>query len=1118
VTEPLPQIWRARFSALLTCVLGIQSGFGAPSFASAEPLPALDAPIPAQALATALASLARQTGLHVLYVSSELANHSSRPVAAGTAADDALDHMLEGSGLVWERLTARSIRIRTQEPRGPPQLAQAADHSALATVIVTGSRIPVPANIAASGPTYVVTAEQIRLQGSTDTADVVNALPQVISSATADFGNHSSPAAPAGGFTTVDLRGLGPQRTVVLIDGRRLGIGDPNTGNPAPAPNLDQIPVAMIERVEVLTGGASAAYGSDAVAGVVNFILKDHIQGVQLDGQVTLDQHAQHSEPMQAAELAAGFSAPYGTVLDGARRDLSVLAGTAFGEKTGALTGYFVYHRQNPLYGADRDFSSCPADSNSWLTGIPTEAGISCAKNPQSNLFITSAGLGNAYSVLGNQFVPFPASGSIPPPYFNTATDWTTQRADTRYQAGFLSHLDLGRSLQPYAEFSFMQDQSDVYLSPSGLFNGGNPLTANGSYLINCSNPLLSAQQASLLCTPAQIAADSQQPGSVSAALAIGRRSIESGGRLQTYRHVSYRGVMGIAGDVAETWRYDLYGLYYRTSLFETFQNFLSNRAIANALQVTTSASGQARCISGGNCVPYDIFATGAVTAQQLAYVTGYASGAGANSELIASAQLTGQLSRYGVITPWAEDGAVVNMGAEHRSDSLVFSPDAVAQSTDLSGFGLSAVALDKSVAVNEMFTEVRMPLAQRIQGLDDLTIDAGYRYSDHSIAGVTNTYKFDLEFAPVRQLRLRAVYDHVVRVPNIIELYTPLYYSISDLVTEDPCAPTNGGSVHAAASLEQCRHTGVTAAQYGNGYGPAYGGTNTIVQCADSCGVVSGGNPALQPETADTWSLGTTIAFDQIAGLTGSLDYYRIRLNGKIGTVPETVTLNECLATGSPQLCQQIVRTASGALGGSSVAGGGYILADAVNTGAALVSGVDVQLAYSLPIGPWGRLTWNLIGSLLHHNEVTPYAGSPSYDCAGLFGATCLGGSVNPTWRHNLRITWTTPWQTQLSLQWRFIGGTGFDNNSRQPVLEDAEEGTYDPYLQRIPNYSYLDLAALCRVGSHAHVRIGVNNLFDKDPPLLPQEISGAAGVLNTFPVYDVLGRNIFFDLSATF
>lgn len=385
------------------------------------------------------------------------------------------------------------------------------------------------------------------------------------------------------------------------------------------------------------------------------------------------------------------------------------------------------------------------------------------------------------------------------------------------------------------------------------------------------------------------------------------------------------------------------------------------------------------------------------------------------------------------------------------------------------------------------------------------------------SIAAVRQS-KFGVQFAPVSDIRLRATYDRVVRVPSLIELFTPLSYGGSVVIATDPCAPTDDGATHAEASLAECLRSGITTAQYGNGIGPAFGGTSTVPQCVDACGVVGGGNSALAPETARTWSLGLTFSPTAVPALTGSLDYFRIHLQGEIGTVPETVTLQQCLATGNPQLCGRIVRTSAGALSGAAISDGGYILTTAINTGAALVSGVDVQANYRHRLGRWGALTESLTGTWMEHNIATPYVTAPSYDCAGLFGNTCLNGSVNPKWRHNLRVTWETPWRTELSLQWRFIGSTRFDNNSSQTLLQNQEEGFFNPFLTHIPNVSYLDLSAIWAPSVRTQLRVGVSNLLDKDPPFVPLEASGRAGNLNTFPVYDILGRNVFLAARATF
>ena len=1076
----------------------------------------LSADIPSQPLAEALAVLARQTGLRFVYVSSIVHDKTSHAVPAGLSAGDALAQLLEGTGLGFTVLTPHSIRIlaKTPEPIVEGPLPPPDDSEPkLPVVLVLGSRIPVPANITATSPSLTITERDVLLTGHTDTVDVMNALPQMIGSGGADFGNHPDPKQLVGGVTTVNLRGLGPHRTVVLVNGKRLGVGDPNTINPTPAPDLDQIPLTMVERIDVLTGGASATYGSDAIAGVVNFVLKRDLQGVEIDGQLGFTQHSQQNEYVQGLLADAGFESPNGTIVDGRKRRLSITAGTNFHDGDGNLTGYFIYQDQDSVPGSDRDFSSCEAVSASVVTGDSSQPGIVCHSTTESNDFIPQQSGGDGYSVVGNEFVPWPAMGAVPPSFFNFWPYYTLQRADTRYQAGVLAHLDVKPSVNPYIELSFMEDQTRNQIAPSGIFSTNNTFTDDAAYRVNCSNPLLSAQQAALLCTPEEIADDAANPGSISASVFIARRNVEGEGRQYNFRHRNYRAVAGVRGALGDAWHYDTYALYYHTSLFTSLQNWFSLDATNKSLQVTIGPGGRPVCISGGRCVPYDIFEDGAVTAEQLAYLYREGTLSGTNSEKIFGADVTGELGSYGLISRWAHEGVAVNAGAEHRTETLQFDADSVVSSRDMLGSPPPPVALDKGVSIDEGFVEVRVPIVQDKRWARDLTFDTGFRYSAYSTGGISHTYKFDVQFAPVADIRLRATYDRVVRVPSLIELFTPLSYGESVFIETDPCAPTNEGATHAAASMTECLRTGLSAIQYGNGIGPAFGGTSTVPQCIFACGVVGGGNSALKPETAKTWSLGLTFTPTAVPDLTASLDYFRIDLQGAIGAVPESVTLHECLASGTPQLCSQIIRTPAGALSGATVSDGGYILKKAINTGAALVSGIDVQANYRHQPGRWGALTESLTGTWMQNNIATPYETAPSYDCAGLFGNICLNGSVNPKWRHNLRVTWETPWRAQISAQWRFIGSTLYDNNSSQTLLQN-QASFFNPAITRIPNVSYLDLTAIWAPSARTQLRMGVRNALDQDPPFVPVDASGRAGILNTFPAYDILGRNVFLAL----
>jgi iron complex outermembrane receptor protein len=1018
------------------------------------------------------------------------------------------------------------------------QVAAPPDQPVLQEVIVTGSRIPVPANITATSPITAVTSADIKVSGYSDTTDILNSLPQNIINSADDFGNTSSPSTATGGFATVDLRGLGPQRTLVLVNGRRLGVGDPSTSNSDPAPDIDQIPATLIDRIDVVTGGASATYGSDAIAGVVNFILKKDFQGIQIDGQYGFAQHSNHNKYIEGIESQddpnTGYSAgtpPTGSVRDGNKHDLSVIMGTNFADGNGNVTGYFVYHDQASIPGYARDYSDCELASNG-LVLAPVTNGVECLGSANSNAFQPSApapGAGTRYTVVGNQFLIWPQPGSSPPAQFNFNNYQYLEREDKRYNGGFLAHDDISDNLKPYMEFSFMQDESAVQVAPAGLFIGQNPFGPNGdgNYLVNCSNPLLSTQQRNIICTPAQIAADTGAPGSSSADVSIGRRNIEGGGRQSEYRHTNFRIVGGMQGDIAEGWKYDAYASYYYVDAYTSNLNYLNYQSIANALQVTTNAQGQPVCVSGGSCVPYNIFTTGAVTPAQLNYLNTPGTSDGNNTQSVAHLDVNGDLGRYGVQSPLAKSGIAIDGGVEYRKESVTFNPDGAELSGNLAGFGGASVSTNASYDVGEAFAEFRAPLVQDEPGVYDLTTDAGYRWSNYNTTGVTNTYKFEVQYAPIHDARVRFSFDRAVRAPNLVELYNaPSIGSINS--PADPCAPTQNGSTltPATASLAACERSGVTAAQYGNG-----GTTNTIPQCvAGQCSEVIEGNSQLKPEVATTWSLGFTFTPADLPGFTATLDYYHIRLEGVVGAIPLGVILNSCIADGNPIYCSQIVRAPNGSISGASVAGGGYILQKEYNLGLSIVSGIDANVndKWEIP-GGWGSIVTTFNGAWLQHSTSTPYEGAPTFDCAGLFGSTCAtstSGSVNPHWRHNLRVGWETPWDVLFSAQWRFIGPTSFDNNSTNLLLAGVEEkGSnngfpyYDPYNARIPGYSYLDLAAIWHVYHGIEVRAGVNNVLDKDPPVLAEnDITGAAGASNSFQAYDLLGRQMYVAFTAKF
>jgi outer membrane receptor protein involved in Fe transport len=1099
--------------------------------------------IAAQDLGPALKQLAQSRGLQVLYLSTTVRDVHTRGADGDITINEAFEQLLNGTGLTYRYLddnTVTVIPISDVSPlQAPPvpgnsnaaksrvqpaknqiskkiSLAQAVPGSAqqsrdasgdpqpLQEIVVTGSRIGAPNEVSTS-PIQVVSAKSIQVSGKTDITDIINQLPQMFTNDLGqDLGNGTSGLSSAGGVSTADLRGLGPGRTLVLIDGRRLGAGSPNTAISQPAPDLDQIPVGLVDRIEVVTGGASAAYGSDAIAGVVNFILKRNFQGFQLDGQAVENWHDNHDAFMQGLVRQFGYAPPTGSARDGSNRNFSLLMGTNFADGMGNVTAFLSFRHADPLKSNQRDYGACQL--NPIQDAHNNVVGLACGGSSNSNFFkpVTGPDAGTAYSVYGNSFVPWGTIATTPPGIYNGQGDISLTRRDDRYNAALMAHAEVASSFQPYAEFFFMDDKTRQQAAPAALFQNANPLdpTGAGNYYINCSNPLLSPQQQSILCTPAQIAADQANPGSATAQVNIGRRNIEGGGRVTDFEHTNYRTVIGAKGDFADAWSYDAYGQYFYTSFSTSNEKYLNFQSIANALLVTGTAD-KPKCIGAPQgCVPYNIFLDDGVTQSQLDYLYELGTAQGSTTLRTFHADITGRLGEYGVKSPLSDEGLGVNIGFEHRNDHELLQPDAAEESGLLSGFGSAVAPIDASISVTEEFAELRAPLLQDQPGAKELLFDAGYRRSDYSTTGVANTYKFEVQYAPIADYRFRASYDRAIRAPSVAEAFTPPIVGITT-VGADPCAPP------ITYSLLQCERTHVTADQYNNGSIPQ----GTAAQLSQE----TSGNPNLKPETGDTYTIGVNFAPSAVPRLSGSIDYYHIRIKDEIGVIPYLLVLSNCANTGNPLYCSQIVRQPNtGSLNGNSVAGGGYVIQENYNLGTALNSGIDVQLNYKLdlPAG-FGGVEFGLNGTYLLHDETTPQPGSATYDCAGLFGFTCQ--TVNPRWRHLMRTIWETPWRVSASLTWRYIGEVSEDNNSSDPTLHFSTFNGYDYVNGKIPAYHYFDLQATWHANEWLQIRAGANNLLDKDPPLVNTAIV-AGGTANTYSTYDLFGRQLFLAFTARF
>ena len=998
----------------------------------------------------------------------------------------------------------------TAMPSFAQEAAQAtAEESAPQAIVVTGSRIASP-NLTSVSPVTVVSNEDVKITGTTRVEDLINSLPQVFA------GQGSNVSNGATGTATLNLRGLGSDRTLVLVNGRRVVPGDPSSS----AADINIIPASMLKRVDVLTGGASSVYGADAVAGVVNFVLDSQFEGFRLDGQYSLYNHSNRAGSAITSELdRRGFGYPKGMSTNGGAVDATLSFGSGFDDGHGHVTAYLGYRKVNPVLQSSRDYSSCSLAARSTAQNAADGRLFSCGGSATSaNGTVIAYDSGGDPAAFTSTFFQVGADRTLQPGFtpYNFAPLNYYQRPDERYTAGLFADYEISEAIHPYMEFMFMDDRTVAQIAPSGDF--GNTLS------LNCDNPLLSAQQKGIICDTENllVSADPREAFSVVGNSGAGatpylftdpttgaqytkgfaqilRRNVEGGPRRDDLQHTSYRAVIGTKGSLGKAWNYDVYYQYGRTNFAETYFNDFSVSRLKNALDVVTDPStGAPVCrvtLQGDSsgCVPYDIFATGQVNANALNYIQIPGFQRGVNTEQVASGFVSGDLGEYGIKAPWATDGIGIVLGAEYRKESLDFTADAAYQTGDLAGQGAATLPVAGSYNVKEFFSELRIPLVQD-SFFYNLSVTGGYRYSSYNVSSGasfnTDTYKAELDFAPIRDIRFRAGYNRAVRVPTLQDLFAPQRVALDG--SEDPCS---GFTITAADTgcLAQGLSVGDVVAP-----NPA-GQYNGFI----------GGVDSLQPEISDTFTAGAVLTPTFLPGFSLSADYFDIKVKGAIQGFGSDAIVTECTNTANPTFCNLVHRDASGSLWRSA---DGYVINLPTNVGGLRTKGVDVTAAYNRQVGSFGRVSMSFVGTYL--KELTTDNGiSQAYDCAGYFGAVC--GTPNPKWRHQLRVAVETKDGIGLSVRWRYFDKVKQDRSSDNPTLT----GTTQPANLRIPAVSYFDLGMTARIGDHYSFRLGANNVFDKAPPILGTPACGSGCNGNTYAqVYDALGRYIFMGVTLDF
>ncbi|OZB05780.1 MAG: TonB-dependent receptor [Idiomarina sp. 34-48-12] len=909
------------------------------------------------------------------------------------------------------------------------QSGDEAEVEAQERITVTGSRIK-RTDYESASPVQITSSEEIKNSGFTRIEDLMNSLPQVEAAQTSFIANGAS------GVATLDLRGIGTNRTLVLMNGRRLQSG----GIYSQAADVNQIPAALVERVEVLTGGGSATYGADAVAGVVNFVMKDDFEGLEVNVGASGYQHSNGNDYMQGLMDARNFGYPTGgSGIDGKSYNVDVTMGSSFADGKGHATAYATWRQINELRQESRDYSSCALNAAGTACGGSSTA-------PLPNTFFAPI-VDGEYDLDQEVWWSLNQDGSFSPydgsNVYNYAPVNHFMRPDTRYTMGAFVNYEVNDSFRPYMEISYMHDRTIAQIAESGTFYAFRQDIDINSALFS------DAQRAQFR---SQFGPDVETIGAY-----IGKRNVEGGPRMNNLEHSAFRMVFGAEGYLNSNWSYDASFQYGSTS---------SNTAYINDFYVKYVQDALANA-------EYDVFTPGGVTRESADALGGVAIMTGITSQRILNAYVTGE---FDASLPSSDLPMAAVFGFENREVDFERTADTIYQEGALAGQGGPTNSLAGGYNVKELFGELSIPIAEGRDGIDSMTVDLGVRFSDYSTSGNETTYKAALDYNVTADWKIRASYNRAVRAPNVGELFAAT--SIGLWGGTDPCA---GDTPEFTAA--QCANTGVSSSQYGN----------IDANPASQYNGLFGGNTELQPEVADTYTFG--VVANPMDNFNFTADYWIIEIEEVIGTLGASNTLRLCGLTGDAVYCNNVNRAPSGSLWRGN---DGFVRATNINVGSEEYSGVDINANYTLEDVLGGTITARMNGSLY----LEKYADSVGQDCAGLISSNCF---PQPDWRHSLTMTYTPDdiWTAQL--KWRYFGGVDYNETVDELLLGKG-----------IGSQSYLDVVGTFNVSENTSVLLGINNILDKEPPLVGGSLSTNANTIAGF--YDTLGRYIHASVTFRF
>jgi outer membrane receptor protein involved in Fe transport len=940
-----------------------------------------------------------------------------------------------------------------QAPITPPNSATAAaapaesaEGQAIQEIVVTGSRLG-QSGFRAPTPVTVVGEAEIARQAAPNIAEVLNQVPafraQSTPSTTAIFVSNI-------GASTADLRGLGANRTLVLIDGRRVVASTTQGGSftPANTVDLNLVPTSLIQRSEVVTGGASAAYGSDAVAGVVNLILNKDLTGIRGNVQYGLTEYGDNAELL--ASLAAGTK-----FADGRGR---IIAGVEYVDNKGSGNCYtrdWCSQSYNTISNPGRvGGQAATLILPNARTATATRAGIITG--------VTRAGAPIVTPLRGTEFGPNGTTfrhdyGAYFPSNPAGTNGGIFQSGGGDPALAFYENYPLAAPVERVNAFTHADFEvtDGVTLFAEGSYGhvNGRILGAQrrdlGNVSIRSDNAFLQSRYPTIA---AQLA-----PGDV---VNFGKIYNDLGPQIGAVKRETYRGVAGFEAKLGSNWALDGYYQYGRTNYSQRGYNTTITPRLNLALDAVRGPNGAIVCRStltspGNGCVAYDPFGEGSFSQAAAGYVTGTVMQDTRLQQHVAALTLRGDL-----IELWAGPLSVAT-GGEYRVDKAFGTADPISAANQF--YTSPGGAIDGKIKVKEAFVEAGLPLAKDVPFARTLELNAAGRITDYSTTGTVKTWKVGAVWEPIDWVRFRGTRSRDIRAPNIFELFAPPQSSFQSVID------------------------------------PARGGTQNLPQ------VFLVGNPNLQPEVADTYTGGVVLQPD-LGGpgrLRLSADWFDISLDGAVSTLGAQIIVNRCAA--NPQQladCGTLVTRAGGVANGEILS-----VANAnLNLNRLITRGVDVETSYRHPLGD-GAVSLRVLGTWIK-DLITVDSSGVAIDRAGQNGSGVSQPSGVPRYQINTYVTYDgDPFSAQVQL--RYISKGRYDRTRIGP----DEEG-YSPALgnsindNAAPSRFYVNVngqvTLLKRDTQRVEMYMAVNNLLDQDPP---KDLPSSFGPTNNV-LYDVLGR----------